>query len=200
MAQQFGVSRVTVRDALRALEANGLVRVKVGGQGGPYVSEPDISLLSDSIGTHLHLRGTTFDELAEARLALEITAAQLAASRATADDLVALEAAIQGPMQPPAGADTATTSLDFHTALVIAAHNQALLAMFRATRALIQQAFDALHAQQPDMAEAARLTHGLLYDAIAAHDAERAAALMRTHLEEFAARAARFYADVTGDR
>jgi len=48
LAQQFGVSRVTVRDALRALEAGGLVRVKVGGQGGPYVAEPDIAL--DSYG------------------------------------------------------------------------------------------------------------------------------------------------------
>jgi DNA-binding FadR family transcriptional regulator len=197
MAQQFGVSRVTVRDALRALEANGLIRVKVGGQGGPYVSEPDISLLSDSIGTHLHLRGTTFEELAEARQALETTAAHLAALRATDEDLAALKDAIQGPMQPPPG-EAATTSLDFHTALVIAAHNQALLAMFRATRALIQQAFDTLHAQQPDMAIAARMTHGQLYEAIAAHDAERAAALMRTHLEEFAARAARFYETATG--
>jgi GntR family transcriptional repressor for pyruvate dehydrogenase complex len=193
MAQQFGVSRVTVRDALRALEANGLVRVKVGGQGGPYVSEPDISLLSDSIGTHLHLRGITFEELAEARMALETTAARLAAQRATPDDLAELKAAIQGPIQPPT-TDTATASLDFHTALVTASHNQALLAMFRATRALIQQAFDALHAQQPDMAEAARRTHGELYAAIAARDPERAAGLMRSHLEEFAARAARFYA------
>lgn len=194
MAQQFGVSRVTVRDALRALEANGLVRVKVGGQGGPYVSEPDIALLSDSIGTHLHLRGTTFLELAEARQALETKAALLAAERATADDLVALEAAVHGPIQPPDG-DPATTSLDFHTALMIAAHNQALLAMFRATRPLIQQAFDTLHAQQPDMADAARKTHGELYAAIAAHQADRAAELMRTHLEEFAARAARYAAE-----
>jgi DNA-binding FadR family transcriptional regulator len=194
MAQQFGVSRVTVRDALRALEANGLVRVKVGGQGGPYVSEPDIALLSDSFGTHLHLRGTTFQELAEARQALETTAVELAARRASPEDLVALKAAIQGPMQPPLASDTATASLDFHTALVTAAHNQALLAMFRATRALIQQAFDDLHAAQPDMADAARKTHTLLYAAIAAHDGERAAALMRAHLEEFAARAARFHA------
>jgi DNA-binding FadR family transcriptional regulator len=192
MAQQFGVSRVTVRDALRALEANGLVRVKVGGQGGPYVSEPDIALLSDSIGTHLHLRGTTFQELAEARQALETTAAQLAAQRATDEDLAALEAAIHGPIQPPA--DPAASSLDFHTALMVAAHNQALLAMFRATRALIQQAFDALHAQQPDMADAARKTHGELYAAIAARQADRAAELMRSHLEEFAARAARYAA------
>jgi GntR family transcriptional regulator, transcriptional repressor for pyruvate dehydrogenase complex len=195
MAQQFGVSRVTVRDALRALEANGLVRVKVGGQGGPYVSEPDIALLSDSFSTHLQLRGTTFQELAEARMALETTAAQLAAVRATKEDLLALEHAIQGPMTPPSVADSASSSLDFHTALVIAAHNQALLAMFRATRALIQQAFDALHAQQPDMATNARRTHGDLYAAIAAHDAEGAAKLMRQHLEEFARRAERYYAE-----
>jgi DNA-binding FadR family transcriptional regulator len=194
MAQQFGVSRVTVRDALRALEANGLVRVKVGGQGGPYVSEPDIALLSDSFSTHLQLRGTTFQELAEARLALETTAAQLAAQRATAEDLEALKAAIQGPMQPPLAADTALSSLDFHTALVIAAHNQALLAMFRATRALIQQAFDTLHAQQPDMAANARRSHGDLYAAIAARNPDQAAQLMRRHLEQFAARAERYYA------
>src|SRR6266852_2182626 len=119
MAQQFGVSRVTVRDALRALEANGLVRVKVGGQGGPYVAEPDIALPRDSIGTHLHVCGTTFEELAEARLALETPAAQLAAQRATPADLADLKAAIQGPMQPPTSDASGATSLDFHTALVI---------------------------------------------------------------------------------
>ena len=191
MAQQFGVSRVTVRDALRVLEANGLVRVKVGGQGGPYVAEPDIALLSDSIGTHLQLRGITFDELAEARGALEVTAAQLAASRATAADLAALEAALHGPAAPPAG-DTAAASLDFHTALVSSAHNRALLAMFRATQALVQQAFDQLHAEFPEMASSARRSHAQLYAAIAAHDAEGAGALMRRHLEAFAKRAARF--------
>jgi GntR family transcriptional regulator, transcriptional repressor for pyruvate dehydrogenase complex len=199
MAQQFGVSRVTVRDALRALETNGLIRVKVGGQGGPYVAEPDVSLLSDSLGTHLQLRGTTFRELAEARLALETTAARLAAERATDQDLVALQAAILGPLRPPdagptpapAGTGTAAISLDFHTALVTAAHNRALLAMFSATRALIQEAFDALHAQQPDMAEAARVAHGELYRAIAARDAEASVRIMREHLYDFAARAER---------
>ncbi len=200
MAQQFGVSRVTVRDALRALEANGLVRVKVGGQGGPYVSAPDIAHLSDSFSTHLHLRGTTFHDLAEARQALETTAAQLAAQRATAEDLSALEGAIKGPTRPTQASDTAASSLDFHTALVIASHNQALLAMFGATRTLIQEAFDQLHAQQPDMADAARNTHTELFAAISEHDSDRAGALMRSHLEEFATRAERFYASVDADQ
>jgi DNA-binding FadR family transcriptional regulator len=196
VAQQFAVSRVTVRDALRALEANGLVRVKVGGQGGPYVAEPDISLLSDSIGTHLQLRGTSFHDLAEARLALETTAARLAALRATEDDLAALQAAIaQG--HPSLRSSTAERSIDFHTALVAASHNQALLAMFSATRALIQAAFDMLHAQQPDMAESARVTHTRLYEAIARQDADAAAEIMREHLEGFAARAARFYGELS---
>ena len=40
LAEQFGVSRITVRDALRVLEARGLVRVKVGAMGGAFVADP----------------------------------------------------------------------------------------------------------------------------------------------------------------
>ncbi len=189
LAQQFGVSRVTIRDALRALEASGLIRVKVGGQGGPYVARPDVALLSDSLGAHFQLQGTTFRELAEARLALETTAARLAAERASGDDLRALEAAIHGPIRP--SYEAAATSLDFHTALVTAAHNRALLSMFMATRALIQKAFDTLHARQPDMVDAARRAHTDLYQAIARRDADTAVKIMRDHMDEFAARAAR---------
>jgi DNA-binding FadR family transcriptional regulator len=196
MARQFGVSRVTVRDALRALEAAGLVQVRVGGQGGPYVAEPDVSQLADSLGNHLQLRGTTFMELAEARLALETTAARLAAERATEEDLESMREAVNSPVLPaPLGAgsaqDTASSSLDFHTALVKAAHNGALLAMFMATRSLMQEAFDALHSRQPDMVLSARQTHGELYEAIARRDATTAVSIMRSHLYEFAERAER---------
>ncbi len=189
MARQFGISRVTVRDALRSLEAAGLVQVRVGGQGGPYVAHPDLALLTESLATHLHLQGTTFMELAEARLALETTAARLAAERATDEDLRQLEAALTGPIRP--SEVTAATSLDFHTALVQAAHNRALLIMFTATRTLIQEAFGELHARQPDMAESARSSHGQLCDAIRDRDGERAVAIMRSHLYEFAERAER---------
>jgi len=153
------------------------------------VAHPDLSLLTESLGTHLHLQGTTFQELAEARLALETTATRLASERATEEDLKELQAAIYGPMRPPVGA--ATTSLDFHTALVRAAHNRALLIMFMATRALIQEAFDELHARQPDMAESARKAHGELYEAIRARESDRAVSIMRSHLYEFAERAER---------
>lgn len=189
LAQQFGLSRPTVRDALRSLEANGLIHVRVGGQGGPYVAEPDVAYLSDSLGLHLQMLGAKFKDLAEARLALETTAARLAAERATEEDLVALRAAV--PHGSARRGDGASQSLDFHTSLLKAAHNQALLTMFSATRALIQEAFDLLYRRQPDMADTAREVHTLLTEAIARRDGESAVRLMREHLTDFARRAER---------
>ncbi len=200
LASQFGVSRVTIRDALRALEAGGLVRVKVGSGGGPYVAEPDVNLLSSALANHLHLRGTTFRELAEARMALETTAARLAATRANETDLDRLRAALDAPPNLPAGPGTAASSVDFHTALVTAAHNEALLAMFAALRVLTHEAIGLVHARLRDTPEVARRVHGMLYDAVVHGDAEHAVAVMREHMEDFAARVerARQAEEVTG--
>lgn len=186
MARQFGVSRVTIRDALRALEASGLIEVRVGGRGGPYVASPDSRALSESLSNHFHLHGTTFRELAEARLALELTATRLACERATDDDLAAVRAALEGRSD---GSDTARQSVDFHEALVRSAHNTALLVMWAATRSLLKEAFDTLHASQPDMAEVARRVHRQLYETIEKRDGDEAVRLMREHLYDFAARA-----------
>lgn len=183
MARQFRVSRVTIRDALRALEASGLVEVRVGGRGGPYVATPDSAALTESLGNHFHLYGTTFAELAEARLALETTAARLAAERATPEGLAAMREALEEV------ADSASRSVDFHTALVDAAHNTALAVMWSATRALLTEAFDTLHSRQPDMAEVARDVHRRLYQAVERRDGEEAVRLMRDHLYDFAERA-----------
>jgi GntR family transcriptional repressor for pyruvate dehydrogenase complex len=188
LARQFEVSRVTIRDALRILEAGGLVEVRMGGQGGPYVAHPDLALLSENLGNHLHLTGCTFRELAEARLALETTAAQLAAERARPEDLAAMAAAI---VEPAAAEVAAAASLDFHAAMVRAAHNRALWIMFSAMRRLIRQAFGELHSRQPDMAGSAHDAHKALYEAIAAHDGSTAHRLIRDHLYEFMDRADR---------
>jgi GntR family transcriptional regulator, transcriptional repressor for pyruvate dehydrogenase complex len=191
MAAQFKVSRVTVRDALRVLEASGLVTVRVGGHGGPFVAMPDASVISASLGSQLQLQGTTFEELAEARLAIETTAARLAAERATAQDLAVLRASIEGTGRHD---NSAAESLDFHYGLVKAAHNRVLLLMFEATRALIRSAFGELHREQPDMAGSGRSMHTALFEAIESRDADSAVRLMRDHLYEFAERAARRHA------
>src|SRR5437773_153555 len=82
LAEQFRVSRITVRDALRVLEARGLIRVKVGASGGAFVTDTNLDQVVGSISTMVKLRRMTLSELAEARTIVETAAAERAASRA----------------------------------------------------------------------------------------------------------------------
>src|SRR5207244_1653659 len=84
LAEQFGVSRITVRDALRVLEARGLIRVKVGATGGAFVAEANVDRVAESISTMIQLKRMTLSELAEARTVVEAATAELAAQRADA--------------------------------------------------------------------------------------------------------------------
>src|ERR671930_1275044 len=59
LAEQFGVSRVTVRDALRALEAMGLLEVKVGARGGAFVTAPTGSVVGQTISDMMMLSVVT---------------------------------------------------------------------------------------------------------------------------------------------
>ncbi|TME59709.1 MAG: FadR family transcriptional regulator [Chloroflexi bacterium] len=71
LAERFGVSRITVRDALRVLEARGLVHVKVGASGGAFVSDTNVDQVAESISTMIQLRRMTLSGVAEARTVVE---------------------------------------------------------------------------------------------------------------------------------
>src|SRR5256714_13491251 len=59
LAEQFGVSRVTVRDALRSLEAMGLIAVKVGARGGAFVTAPTGSKVAQTVSGMMMMSATT---------------------------------------------------------------------------------------------------------------------------------------------
>lgn len=182
LARKFGVSRTTARDAIRNLEASGLVRVRVGAGGGPFVAEPDPRSVARSLGDHLQLRGIGPGELAELRLAVETAAAGLAAERATAEDLKGIRLAMEAAER---GTQTAEASTDFHLAVARAAHSGALAMVLSASRALLEDILRRLHAEQPDMPGVAVRIHPQIYAAIARRDRAAAERLMRSHLEDF---------------
>lgn len=188
LCEQFGVSRATVRDAIRVLESGGLVRVQVGAHGGPFVAEPSVLSLADSLNNHLQVQGVSMRELAELRLAIETEAASLAAQHATDDDLASLASVLRAAEGRNGGSRSADTSIDFHLLVASAAHNGALLAVLSAVRQLLQQALERLHAQLPDMADVAVIVHRELYQALERRDGPTASRLMRQHLEDFDAR------------
>ena len=87
LAEQFSVSRPTIREAIIALEAKGLVRIKSG--SGVYVLSPNAG--GNLVPGHGEMREGSAFELTEARAALEGEAAALAARMITPEQLKALE-------------------------------------------------------------------------------------------------------------
>src|SRR3954465_2522912 len=97
LAEQFGVSRVTVRDALRSLEAMGLIEVRVGARGGAFVTAPTGSHVAQAMSDMMLMAVLSPEDIVESRLIVELGTITLACARATDDDLEALRAlAVRG--------------------------------------------------------------------------------------------------------
>jgi GntR family transcriptional repressor for pyruvate dehydrogenase complex len=92
---QFGVSRPTLREAFRILEAEDLISVKRGSRGGARVTQPSLSVAARYVGLLLQVQGTTIADVYEARMVLEPACARLLAGRRTKEDLADLNACIE---------------------------------------------------------------------------------------------------------
>jgi GntR family transcriptional regulator, transcriptional repressor for pyruvate dehydrogenase complex len=173
LGAELGVSRSTVREAVRELTALGVVEIRHG--RGTFVRSlrPDLLLRGDSLGEPKNDR--IREELLEVRHIVEPEAAALAALRASDEDLDrlrydvdCLDAAIGQGIVPP-------EDLGFHLDLVRATHNAAL---WRVSGAIIS--FYQWDGQLPVAQDAA--DHRLIYEAVRARDPERARQAMRDHL------------------
>ncbi len=186
LSEQFGVSRVTIRDALRVLEANGLIVIKVGAGGGAFVREPNFDRLSSSLSSMLRFKKASLLELSEARMVIETATAELAAERATPEDLDRLRRAVEGARQALSAEDLyyMPHSVEFHSALAQAARNSVLFLTVASFRKLF---FNVLEQLLPtrDMAETAARDHWAIYEAVAARDGALARRLMAEHLGYF---------------
>jgi DNA-binding FadR family transcriptional regulator len=127
LVSQLGVSRATLREALRILEAEGLIATRPGPKGGIVVQRPGSDHLTRSLSLLLQLDDTPFTAILEARRLLEPLCANLAAERATPEDLAELKASVEG-IRNSIG-DTpryVEEQLRFHLAIFAAAHNAVL--------------------------------------------------------------------------
>jgi len=95
MLVQYGVGRGTLREALRFLEIQGIVRMKSGPGGGAVVNSPDSSHLASTLALLFQVRGSTFAEVLELRSIIETSLAGLAAERATAEDIAGLAECVE---------------------------------------------------------------------------------------------------------
>ncbi|MGO4908217.1 FadR/GntR family transcriptional regulator [Pseudorhodobacter sp. W20_MBD10_FR17] len=131
LAEQFGVSRPTVREALKRLAAQNLIRTQRGATGGAFVNRLSFQeAYSQQITTStllLSMNEIDFETACEARYALESACVPLAAQRRSADHLATMRAEIHRQSQPGLSDEGFCASdVAFHRALVDGACNPVL--------------------------------------------------------------------------
>ncbi|AUN39681.1 FadR family transcriptional regulator [Tsukamurella tyrosinosolvens] len=178
LAPQLGVGRSTVREAIRRLAGIGVLATRQG--AGVFVTRLDAPS-----GLDVLLDGAAIDAVLEARIAVEVEAATLAARRRTEEDLDAVRAALA--IRAAHRADLVRhveTDTDFHRAVIAAAHNPVLLEMFDGIAAHLRRAMiDMLRTRDEDFGgDDDQLSHAALLAAIEHRDADAAARLSREHL------------------
>ena len=131
LAEQFGVSRPTVREALKRLAARNLIRTQRGATGGAFVNRIRFQDMYDQQITTstllLSMNAVDFETACEARYTLERACAALASERRTPDHLATMRAEIHRQLQPGLTDESFCASdVAFHRALVDAAGNPVL--------------------------------------------------------------------------
>lgn len=182
LAERFGVSRLCVRDALRSLEAMGIVVIRMGATGGARIAQPDLERFSDALSIQLALLRIEADDIAEAEAAIESMTAELAARNATAQDLADIRRLLdeaEQALDDPARSDR--LGREFHLAVAHASHNTFLEAQLQAFRSGVWRSVG-YRAMTRSVAEAILRTHRELFDKIRRKDADGARKLMNEHV------------------
>lgn len=176
LARQLGVSRVSVRQALVALEVQGVVGVRHG--GGTYLLNP---ARQDMLST-LRERRQRLPEILEAREALEVKIAELAAQRRTDEDMRAIDRALDKMAADiEAGEHGVEGDVQFHAAVTAAAHNMVLAdLMAHISESIKETRVESL--SQPGRPRRSLNSHRSIAAAIQAKDARRATRAMRAHV------------------
>lgn len=182
LAEQFGVSRVTVRDALRALEAMGLIEVRVGARGGAFVTVPTGSIVGQTMSDMMMMSAVTPEDIVEARLVVELGTVTLACARATDEDLARLrDLADHAAASIADKTYTRELSWDFHALVAEAAHNGAIEGLTQSFRSSLS--LHPIRTREGARAHATTVEeHARILEAIVRRDGETARREMALHL------------------
>jgi GntR family transcriptional regulator, transcriptional repressor for pyruvate dehydrogenase complex len=191
LAERFEVGRPTVREALRSLEALGIVDIRPGRSGGAYAARPSEATLASALSTLVSLQGATAQELAEFRLSFEADTAWWAARRADADDVTTLEALVTETrrlLRQIADDWTPLTEADarWHEALARATKNRLRIGISLGLHEPRLRQAPALGKAHARYARTIPTALAKITKAVKTHDADAARAAMLDHVAQWA--------------
>ena len=183
LCERFGVSRVTVREALRVLEAKGLIRIKVGAHGGSFITAPTSEYLGEGIADLLVLSTITATEVTEARRVFELGILPLVCERADDEDFRdLLEICDRSDQALAAGTYSMSLSAQFHVRVARATHNAAIEMLVQSFHGPMLMSLRKAQLVAPLMVQVGTAEHRTFAEAITRRDEAAATAIMSTHL------------------
>jgi DNA-binding FadR family transcriptional regulator len=182
MMEDFGVGRGTLREALRLLEAQGLVHVRTGPAGGPVVQRPEVDQVAHLLSIMLRGWGVSFEEILDAREIYEPSVAAMAAVTSTDEDLAHIQEAQDDLVRAFDDEDAfLAANRDFHAAIATGSGNRLLRAFWAAISAISDGHETGIHYDaraRKGIVEA----HRRIHESIIARDADGARDAMSDHL------------------
>lgn len=181
LAAQLRVSRNILREALGMLVQKGLLDVRAG--SGTYVARPSTEFLRDTLDHFVRFNQSALFDLIEARRAIEVEIAKLAAERATPEDLSFIDSVLEqlehsvGSLDPYIEAD-----IRFHGSIATAAKNEILKLLLDSIRGALRENILVLVKHHPTAVAEAMGYHRRIAQAIRQHDTDEARAAMWEHL------------------
>ena len=191
LVEQTGLSRATVREALRVLEVENLLHIRPGRGGGAFVHRPDHRSLANTVKLVIRGQRIRLESLHQTREAIEPTCAALAARHRTGEDLTELDAANSDLVD--AGADIPRflrANIRWHNAVANAGGNELLIGFMSALSQSIYAATDLERFMDAQVRELTARAHARITEAIREQDEAAATRRMTRHVCGFARAAA----------
>lgn len=190
LAAVLGASRSTTREALRMLQARGLLDVRVGARGGAFLAAPTNDHAVQGFADLLAGRGVSAQQVTEARWVIEVAALPLICARATPADIAELRALSRRDQQAlREGCYQEDYSVAFHLRLAQSAHNPVIDTMLESMRDVLLASLKVTQWAPVTDRHHGLEEHRALVEAVEAGDAERATEVLRHHLRRTMERA-----------
>lgn len=186
LAKRFQTSRVALREALRALEKEGMITIKRGFGGGAFVADFDGALraLTDSLHTVVKLGDARSAYLTEVRTVLEPQIARLATMRATPANLSEIESLVLAQEKElRVGELSRKLDMEFHRRLADAAHNPVLNIVVNAVNESLREAISRSNLTR-NMRTRVVSFHRRILEAVRSRDAALAQSIMAEHVTD----------------
>jgi GntR family transcriptional repressor for pyruvate dehydrogenase complex len=188
LGETFGVSRASVREALRSLRAEGLI-LSTGAPARSVVTDAVDQPAREALVNLMRLRGVALEDLVDLRCLLETAALEAAADNPAPKHVAEARKALETMQASELDIESFDAAdIRFHTALVRASGNEAMHLVMLALRQPVEQhLFEALQAEADPAETLTRLTdeHAAILDAVEAGDGDRAAKLVERHIRGF---------------